>query len=161
MAALSELRGKYLARYHYRTGRAIACSDYERVRCRIKVRGSSSTTALDAVYDQAVYAANCEQLIKRRMRESEPARHRIGEPERVAYGSAEIERSDIYCGRRKLGRSSGSWPAGARRISPVQPRCSLPPGRNMSEFTPAVEGHRQDCGAAGRGALRHAARPYE
>src|SRR2546421_9929422 len=44
MAALSELRGKHLARYDYRTGRAIACNDYERVLCRIKVRGSSSTT---------------------------------------------------------------------------------------------------------------------
>jgi hypothetical protein len=36
------------------------------------------------------------------MRDSELARHRISEPERVAYGSAEIERSDIYRGRRKL-----------------------------------------------------------
>ena len=58
--------------------------------------------ALDAAYDQAVYAANREQLIKRRIRDSELARHRIGEPERVAYGSAEIERLDIYRGRRKL-----------------------------------------------------------
>ena len=44
MAALSELRGEHLARYHYRTGRAIACNDHERVLCRIKVSGSSSTT---------------------------------------------------------------------------------------------------------------------
>jgi len=47
--------------------------------------------ALDAAYDQAAYAPNREQLIKRRIRDSELARHRIGEPERVAYGSAEIE----------------------------------------------------------------------
>jgi arylformamidase len=32
--------------------------------------------ALDAAYDQAVYAANREQLIKRRIRDSELARHR-------------------------------------------------------------------------------------
>ena len=56
--------------------------------------------ALDAAYDQAVYAANREQLIKRRVRDSELARHRIGEPERVAYGSAEIERLDLYRARR-------------------------------------------------------------
>jgi hypothetical protein len=43
----------------------------------------------------AAYAPNREQLIKRRIRDSELARHRIGEPERVAYGSAEIERLDI------------------------------------------------------------------
>ena len=58
--------------------------------------------ALDAAYDQAVYAANREQLIKRRIRDSELARHRIGEPERVAYGSDEIERLDVYRARRKL-----------------------------------------------------------
>jgi arylformamidase len=52
--------------------------------------------ALDAAYDQAAYAANREQLIERRIRDSEIARRRIGEPERVAYGTAEIERLDIY-----------------------------------------------------------------
>src|SRR2546421_7780082 len=60
-------------------------------------------SALDAAYDQAAYAPNREQLIKRRIRDSALARHRIGEPERVAYGSAEIERLDIYRARRKLG----------------------------------------------------------
>jgi arylformamidase len=52
--------------------------------------------ALDAAYDQAAYAPNREQLIKRRIRDSELTRLRIGEPERVAYGPAEIERLDIY-----------------------------------------------------------------
>ena len=52
--------------------------------------------ALDAAYDQAAYAANREQLIQRRIRDSELARRRIGEPERVAYGSTDIERLDIY-----------------------------------------------------------------
>jgi arylformamidase len=53
-------------------------------------------SALDRAYDQAAYAPNREQLIKRRIRDSELARRRIGEPERVAYGSTEIERLDIY-----------------------------------------------------------------
>jgi len=52
--------------------------------------------ALDAAYDQAAYAPNREQLIKRRIRDSELARLRVGEPERLAYGPAEIERLDIY-----------------------------------------------------------------
>jgi arylformamidase len=52
--------------------------------------------ALDAAYDQAAYAANREQLIKRRISDSAAARQRVGESERVAYGSAEIERLDIY-----------------------------------------------------------------
>ena len=56
--------------------------------------------ALDAAYDQAAYAPNREQLIERRIGESAIARRRIGEPERVAYGTAEIERLDIYRSRR-------------------------------------------------------------
>ena len=52
--------------------------------------------ALDAAYDQAAYAPNREQLIERRIGESAIARRRIGEPERVNYGTAEIERLDIY-----------------------------------------------------------------
>ena len=73
--------------------------------------------ALDAAYDQAAYAPNREQLIKRRIRDSELARHRIGEPERVAYGSAEIERLAIYRARRKLAPvfifiHGGAWRSG-------------------------------------------------
>ena len=52
--------------------------------------------ALDAAYDQAAYAPNREQLIRRRICDSQLARRRIGEPGRVAYGPAEIERLDIY-----------------------------------------------------------------
>jgi arylformamidase len=52
--------------------------------------------ALDAAYDQAAYAPNREQLIERRIGDSGTARARIGEPERIAYGSAEIEWLDIY-----------------------------------------------------------------
>jgi len=48
--------------------------------------------ALDAAYDQAAYAPNREQLIERRISESAMARRHIGEPERIAYGPAEIER---------------------------------------------------------------------
>ena len=52
--------------------------------------------ALDAAYDQAAYAPNREQLIKRRIKDSELTRRRAGEPERLAYGPAEIERLDVY-----------------------------------------------------------------
>src|SRR5258708_29405157 len=52
--------------------------------------------ALDAAYNQAAYAPNREQLIKRRIRDSELARLRVGEPQRLVYGPAEIERLDIY-----------------------------------------------------------------
>lgn len=52
--------------------------------------------ALDAAYDQAAYAPNREQLIARRIADSAAARARIGAPERLAYGSAEIEKLDLY-----------------------------------------------------------------
>ena len=73
--------------------------------------------ALDAAYDQAAYAPNREQLIERRIGDSEMARGRIGEPERIAYGSAEIEWLDIY----RTGRTAapvfvfihgGAWRSG-------------------------------------------------
>src|SRR5262244_982544 len=75
---------------------------------------------LDAAYDQAAYAPNREQLIKRRISDSERARHRIGEPERAAYGAAEIEQLDIY----RTGRGAapvfifihgGAWRSGRSR----------------------------------------------
>jgi arylformamidase len=76
--------------------------------------------ALDAAYDQAAYAPNREQLIARRINDSAIARRRIGEPERVAYGPAEIERVDIY----RSGRAAapvfvfihgGAWRSGGSK----------------------------------------------
>ena len=52
--------------------------------------------ALDAAYDQAAYAPNRAQLIERRISDSAIVLRHIGEPERLAYGTAEIERLDIY-----------------------------------------------------------------
>jgi arylformamidase len=73
--------------------------------------------ALDAAYDQAAYAANREQLIKRRIRDSELTRLRIGEPERIAYGQAEIEQLDIYRTKRDVAPvfvfiHGGAWRSG-------------------------------------------------
>jgi arylformamidase len=73
--------------------------------------------ALDAAYDQAAYAPNREQLIKRRVRESEIARKHIGEPERIAYGQAEIEQLDIYRSARNAAPvfifiHGGAWRSG-------------------------------------------------
>jgi arylformamidase len=74
-------------------------------------------TALDAAYNQAAYAANREQLIARRVRNSALARARIGEPERAAYGDAAIERLDIYRCRQERAPvfvfiHGGAWRAG-------------------------------------------------
>ena len=52
--------------------------------------------ALDAAYDQAAYAPNRAQLIARRISDSAIVRRHIGDPERTAYGTPEIERLDIY-----------------------------------------------------------------
>ena len=73
--------------------------------------------ALDAAYDQAAYAPNREQLIKRRISDSELVRQQIGEPERVVYGPAEIERLDIYRTKRAAAPvfifiHGGAWRSG-------------------------------------------------
>ena len=73
--------------------------------------------ALDAAYDQAAYAPNREQLIERRIRDSELTRLRIGEPERFAYGTEEIEQLDVYRTGRALAPififlHGGAWRSG-------------------------------------------------
>ncbi len=74
--------------------------------------------ALDAAYDQAAYAANREQLLRRRDSDSAAARARLGQPERVPYGSAEIEKLDIYRARGErrpvfVFIHCGAWRAGS------------------------------------------------
>ena len=96
--------------------------------------------ALDAAYDQAAYAPNREQLIKRRIRDSELTRLRIGEPERVAYGPTKIEHVDIYRAERNPAPvfvfiHGGAWRSGRSKDSPPRPKCSSPPVRIMSCLT--------------------------
>jgi arylformamidase len=52
--------------------------------------------ALDDAYDQLVYAANRDQLTKRRIINSAAARKRIGEPLRFAYGPTPVEGLDVF-----------------------------------------------------------------
>ena len=51
---------------------------------------------LDDAYDQTVYAPNQPLLAARRKVASESVIKRFGAPERVAYGSSEFEKLDIY-----------------------------------------------------------------
>jgi arylformamidase len=51
---------------------------------------------LDDAYDQAVYAANRDQMNHRRATESDRVRARLGNPKRVAYGTTAHEMLDIY-----------------------------------------------------------------
>jgi len=76
--------------------------------------------ALDDAYDQAVYAPNRDQILKRLAYTSELVRKRIGAPERHKYGDADIEGLDFY----KAGKAGapinifvhgGAWRAGLAR----------------------------------------------
>jgi arylformamidase len=51
---------------------------------------------LDAAYDQAAYAPNLQQIVKRYATNSEAVRRRIGVPRRFAYGATPIEGLDVY-----------------------------------------------------------------
>ncbi len=55
---------------------------------------------LDDAYDQLVYAPNRDQVGKRRIVNSEKAREILGPPQRVSYGSTEIEKLDIFRARK-------------------------------------------------------------
>jgi arylformamidase len=52
--------------------------------------------ALDAAYDQAVYATNRDQLYRRWDALSTGVRRRLGDPERFAYGPSAAEHIDIF-----------------------------------------------------------------
>src|SRR5258707_5535565 len=76
--------------------------------------------ALDAAYDQAMYAPNRDQLLARFARASELARQRLGAAERFAYGESAIEGLDVY--RTKASHApinvfvhGGAWRAGLAR----------------------------------------------
>src|SRR5215831_8107130 len=56
--------------------------------------------ALDDAYDQAVYAPNRDQILKRNARMSDLARARLGPPRRFAYGPTPIEALDVFAARR-------------------------------------------------------------
>ncbi len=51
---------------------------------------------LDEAYDQRVYAFNQENIAERRNWNSEKVREVLGEPAVLAYGSAEIEKIEVY-----------------------------------------------------------------
>jgi len=76
--------------------------------------------ALDAAYDQAVYAPNRDQILARFAHESQLVRQRIGAPERFSYGEKAIEGLDLYRTQRANAPicvfvHGGAWRAGLAR----------------------------------------------
>lgn len=72
---------------------------------------------LDAAYDQTVWAANREQVVKRFATQSDAARSRLGTPRRFAYGTTLIEGLDLYATARpnapiNVFIHGGAWRAG-------------------------------------------------
>jgi arylformamidase len=76
--------------------------------------------ALDAAYNQAVYAPHAGNVRKRFLLESDAVRARIGEPLRLAYGPTAIEKVDIYRTQKKpapvfIFIHGGAWHRGTAR----------------------------------------------
>ena len=72
---------------------------------------------LDAAYDQTVWAANREQVVRRFAAQSEAARARLGAPRRFAYGPTPVEGLDLYATTRPNAPVNvlihgGAWRAG-------------------------------------------------
>ena len=72
---------------------------------------------LDAAYDQTVWAANREQVVRRFAAQSEAARARLGAPRRFAYGLTPVEGLDLYATTRPSAPVNvlihgGAWRAG-------------------------------------------------
>jgi len=76
--------------------------------------------ALDAAYDQAMYAPNLAQIVKRYATNSEAVRARLGAPKRLAYGATPIEGLDLYPAPRAnapihISIHGGAWRVGLAR----------------------------------------------
>jgi arylformamidase len=76
--------------------------------------------ALDDAYDQAVYAANRDQVIARFASASRVTRQRLGEPQRFSYGDSAIEGLYLYRTREpdapiNVFIHGGAWRAGLAR----------------------------------------------
>ena len=72
---------------------------------------------LDAAYDQTVWAANREQVVRRFATQSDAARSRLGAPRRFAYGTTLIQGLDLYATARPSAPVNvfihgGAWRAG-------------------------------------------------
>lgn len=85
-----------------------------------KVFRDYDQAALDAAYDQAKYAPNLQQLVRRYATNSELTRARLGVPRRVAYGPQPIEQLDIYRSSRANAPvhvfiHGGAWRSGAAK----------------------------------------------
>jgi arylformamidase len=76
--------------------------------------------ALDAAYEQTVYAANRDQLLGRYVSASELTRQNLGPPQRFAYGPTEIERVDVFAATEanapvEIFVHGGAWRGGRAR----------------------------------------------
>jgi arylformamidase len=72
---------------------------------------------LDDAYDQAVYAPNLQQIVKRYASNSEGVRARLGPPRRYTYGATPIEGLDVYTTKRanapiNIFIHGGAWRSG-------------------------------------------------
>lgn len=75
---------------------------------------------LDAAYDQAVWAANRQQVLTRYAALSATVRSHLGEPVRYSYGPSKVETLDLYPARNTPAPihvfvHGGAWRAGAAR----------------------------------------------
>jgi arylformamidase len=75
---------------------------------------------LDAAYSQPAYEPNLLEVVKRYGTNSEITRSRIGQPERVAYGSTEVEKLDIFRTKRSKAPifvfiHGGNWSVGSAK----------------------------------------------
>jgi arylformamidase len=75
---------------------------------------------IDAAYDQRFYAPMGYQITRRVASQSEAVRARLGEPLRFTYGPSEMEKLDVYQGRKPdapifMFFHGGSWLGGTAR----------------------------------------------
>ncbi len=105
-------------------------------------------TELDAAYDQAQYAPNLQQIVKRWATNSEAVRARLGAPRRFAYGTTPIEALDVYATKPanapiNIFIHGGAWRVGAARDHAYPAELFVHAGAHyvVPDFINVIEAH--------------------
>ena len=101
---------------------------------------------LDDAYTQSLWAPNQSELDKRNAQKSAQAIDRLGQPRRVAYGSTEVEKLDLYVTKRSNAPINvfihgGAWRAGNAATAAYQSEMFVGAGAHFIalDFNNAIE----------------------
>jgi len=107
---------------------------------------------LDANYDQAPWALNQAEVLKRNAQKSAAALARLGTPRRLAYGPTAIEKIDLYATNKpgapmQMWLHGGAWRTGKAADAAFMAEMFVDGGAHFLavDFNDVIEKYRRQC----------------